>query len=133
MANICDEGKKTYISKRYGKKRIFRSTQIDIEGLIPYTWYKVEIVTQEGSSQSSDKGDSEMFRTKKGNPWEPIPRGVMHMQRPLSYETPLESKCLFVVAVEFARMSFPREVVKLEEDWGNYLYSQKRPYIFVNG
>jgi hypothetical protein len=83
--------KKTYISKRYRKKRIFRSTQIDIEGLTPYTWYKVEIVTQDGSSQSSDKAASEMFRTKKGNPWEQIPRGVMHMHRPLFYETPLES------------------------------------------
>jgi hypothetical protein len=47
-------------------KRMFRSTQIDIKGLTPYTWYKVEIVTQDGSSQSSDKPTSEMFRTKKG-------------------------------------------------------------------
>ena len=48
------------------KKRIFRSTQINIEGLTPYSWYKVHIGTQDGSSQSSDKAASEMFRTKKG-------------------------------------------------------------------
>ena len=47
-------------------KRIFRSTQIDIQGLTPYTWYKVEIVTQDGSSQSNDKAASEIFRTKRG-------------------------------------------------------------------
>jgi hypothetical protein len=46
--------------------RIFRSTQIDIQGLTPYTWYKVEIVTQDGSSQSNDKAASEIFRTKRG-------------------------------------------------------------------
>jgi hypothetical protein len=56
----------------------------------------------------------------------------MQMHRPLSYETPLESKCLLVVAVELARVSFPREVVKLEEAWGNYLYSQKQMDAAIN-
>jgi intraflagellar transport protein 172 len=50
----------------------------------------------------------------------------------LSYETPLESQCVFVVAVELARVSFPREVVKLEEAWGNYLYSQKQMDAAIN-
>jgi intraflagellar transport protein 172 len=47
-------------------------------------------------------------------------------------QTLLESKCVFVVAVELARVSFPREVVKLEEAWGNYLYSQKQMDAAIN-
>lgn len=39
--------------------------------------------------------------------------------------------CYFL-AVELARVSFPREVVKLEEAWGNYLYSQKQMDAAIN-
>ena len=39
--------------------------------------------------------------------------------------------CCFL-AVELARASFPREVVKLEEAWGNYLYSQKQMDAAIN-
>lgn len=43
----------------------------------------------------------------------------------------LSTKFLFL-AVELARVSFPREVVKLEEAWGNYLYSQKQMDAAIN-
>lgn len=42
------------------------------------------------------------------------------------------SKILPPLAVELARVSFPREVVKLEEAWGNYLYSQKQMDAAIN-
>ena len=41
-------------------------------------------------------------------------------------------KRLLYLAVELARVSFPREVVKLEEAWGNYLYSQKQMDAAIN-
>ena len=39
--------------------------------------------------------------------------------------------CLFL-AVELSREAFPREVVKLEEDWGDYLVSQKQLDAAIN-
>lgn len=38
----------------------------------------------------------------------------------------------FRAAVEFARVAFPSEVVKLEEAWGDYLIQQKRMDAAVN-
>lgn len=37
-----------------------------------------------------------------------------------------------VVAVELARYAFPSEVVKLEEEWGDYLVSQKQLDTAIN-
>lgn len=44
------------------------------------------------------------------------------------------SSFLFVsiVAVELSRVAFPREVVKLEEAWGDYLVSQKQLDAAIN-
>ena len=39
------------------------------------------------------------------------------------------SLCL---AVELSRVAFPREVVKLEENWGDYLVSQKQLDAAIN-
>lgn len=36
------------------------------------------------------------------------------------------------VAVELSRVAFPREVVKLEEEWGDYLVSQKQLDAAIN-
>lgn len=36
------------------------------------------------------------------------------------------------LAVELSRVAFPREVVKLEEDWGDYLVSQKQLDAAIN-
>ena len=38
----------------------------------------------------------------------------------------------FYVAVELSRVAFPREVVKLEEAWGDYLVSQKQLDAAIN-
>ena len=38
-------------------------------------------------------------------------------------------RCL---AVELSRVAFPREVVKLEEEWGDYLVSQKQLDAAIN-
>jgi hypothetical protein len=45
-------------------QNISRGTEINIEGLKPYTRYKVEIETQDGSLQKSNKA-SQWFMTKK--------------------------------------------------------------------
>ena len=37
-----------------------------------------------------------------------------------------------IVAVELSRVAFPREVVKLEEAWGDYLVSQKQLDAAIN-
>lgn len=50
----------------------------------------------------------------------------------------LSSGCIFafpyclLLAVELSRVAFPREVVKLEEDWGDYLVSQKQLDAAIN-
>lgn len=50
----------------------------------------------------------------------------------------LSSGCIFLFpfclcpAVELSRVAFPREVVKLEEDWGDYLVSQKQLDAAIN-
>jgi intraflagellar transport protein 172 len=33
---------------------------------------------------------------------------------------------IYILAVKLAREAFPADVVKLEEEWGNYLVSQKQ-------
>lgn len=38
----------------------------------------------------------------------------------------------YYVAVELSRVAFPREVVKLEEAWGDYLVSQKQLDAAIN-
>lgn len=38
----------------------------------------------------------------------------------------------FPVAVELARITFPAEVVKLEESWGDYLVQQKQMDAAIN-
>ena len=42
------------------------------------------------------------------------------------------SHCIAVSAVELARYAFPAEVVKLEEEWGDYLVSQKQLDAAIN-
>ena len=37
-----------------------------------------------------------------------------------------------IAAVELSRVAFPREVVKLEEAWGDYLVSQKQLDAAIN-
>ncbi|CAB4004016.1 receptor-type tyrosine- phosphatase epsilon-like, partial [Paramuricea clavata] len=48
-------------------QNISRGTQIDIKGLAPYTWYRVEIETQDGSLQRSSKA-SKIFKTMNAAP-----------------------------------------------------------------
>lgn len=38
----------------------------------------------------------------------------------------------YIAAVELSRVAFPREVVKLEEAWGDYLVSQKQLDAAIN-
>jgi intraflagellar transport protein 172 len=38
----------------------------------------------------------------------------------------------FLLAVDLARYAFPSEVVKLEEQWGDYLSSQKQLDAAIN-
>lgn len=42
------------------------------------------------------------------------------------------SSSLLPVAVELARLTFPAEVVKLEEAWGDYLVQQKQMDASIN-
>ena len=39
---------------------------------------------------------------------------------------------VLLLAVELSRVAFPREVVKLEEEWGDYLVSQKQLDAAIN-
>ena len=53
-----------YISQRYKIWDYTRGTEIIIKRLKPYTAYKVEIETEDGSSQKSNKA-FQLFKTKE--------------------------------------------------------------------
>ena len=44
----------------------------------------------------------------------------------------IHSLNFILIAVELARYAFPNDVVKLEEEWGDYLVSQKQLDAAIN-
>ena len=69
----------------------------------------------------------------------PLPSGAKsclkknYISWPVDVLLQLTSSLLsFYVAVELSRVAFPREVVKLEEAWGDYLVSQKQLDAAIN-